>query len=141
MSSVSSAQSRIPFAARQPKDLSQPQGIFINPTTVAPVLQALALVYNSPVYGLVDVVEQAPDVPDPVQRLAGYQYAVAQNGQSGVSGTAEVVNLPDGTPALITTTQDGTRSDISWVWNEKLQITIQGPQLTRDKVIQLANQF
>jgi hypothetical protein len=138
VSSATIAAEDVGFAVYEPEGLGQAIGIYVSPT--APdELGAVYFVYQTTTYGRVWVGEWSPpDSPDPDQRLASYQAAVADNGKPGVHGTAAIVAVRGATPALLTTAEDGSTSTLEWV-EEDLEFVVRGPVLTQVQVLTIAN--
>ncbi len=135
--SIAAAQASLPFTIQLPQDLGDPISVFANAPPNLPDGAAVALVYDTKAYGRVVVLEQLPDVPDPASRLKSYQTAVSYNGQPDVHGTATLVTIHGDVPALITTSEDKSMSDISWVENE-VETFVRGPSLTADEATTIA---
>jgi hypothetical protein len=135
--SIAAAQASLPFTIQLPQDLGDPISVFANAPPNLPDGAAVALVYDTKAYGRVVVFEQLPDVPDPASRLKSYQTAVSYNGQPDVHGTATLVTIHGDVPALITTSEDKSMSDISWVENA-VETFVRGPSLTADEATTIA---
>jgi hypothetical protein len=84
------------------------------------------LQYNTP-SGLADVHEEMPQVTVRQFRQVIAQW-VALNGDPNTSGTATDVTLHGRYPALMTTTADGSRSEIEWI-EARMDYHILGPSL------------
>ena len=103
----------------------------------SPGRYAIYFVLDDPKYGSVWVGESAPDLDTDAERQAFYRQSVAENGQSGISGTAEIVTIRDGITALLGTSNAGV-STISWV-DGGAESFVLGPTLTRSQALEVAN--
>ncbi len=86
--------------------------------------------------GTIWIGESAPDIRSEADRLALYHEAASENGQPGIHGTAEIVTIRGGVPALLGTSQDGMCT-LQWV-EKDTQIHLLGPALIRDRVLEIA---
>jgi hypothetical protein len=102
-----------------------------------PNARGLALVYQDEALGRVVVVEGISELP-PAEFTSYWRHAISLNGSPDVHGTASEVTIRNGEEAFITTAEDGSRSDIRWL-DGTIEILIEGPTLTRDQVVALAN--
>lgn len=111
-----------------------PSGSGIAPNTVK-----VAAVFSGTKYGVLDLIQGVPQEANWNDFISG---VVAAGKEPGTVGSSEVGQLADGSSALITTTGDGTRSDIQWQ-NRKgtVEYAIQGETTDRVAVIALANQL
>jgi hypothetical protein len=89
--------------------------------------------------GLVDVYEELPQVGPREFRKVIASW-VALNGQPGTSGTATAVMVRGRYPGLMTTTADGSRSDIRWI-DAGVEYSIRGQSLTKQACIHFANEL
>jgi hypothetical protein len=83
--------------------------------------------------------QRLPDAPASEWRKS-LEYFVSINGQPHVHGTAEFVRLSDNTEAFITTSEDKSRSMISWLRGDT-KLIVRGPNLDRTSVIRIADQI
>lgn len=82
---------------------------------------------------IVEVSERGEATPSP---------SIGPDGEEEViQGSAETYTLPDGRTALITTSEDGTQSDIRWLSAAGVEIVVQGPDLSKASAILLANRL
>ena len=91
-------------------------------------------------YGQVVVEEITPEVsskewPDYVSLLVG------QNGSEEMHGSASSLSVRGGSQALLTTSEDGSRTDIRWLEGPDLEIWITGPALDVDDCSKIAEAF
>jgi len=136
VASVDAAQAQVPFTVYVPKGLGSPTGVFATPTDVPPEGRAVAFVYDTPEFGKVDVVEHVPDVP-PDQYDAEHENLVATNGDPQLHGRFDLVTIRAGQKALVTTSEDGTRSAIFWLEGDT-EIVVEGPALSFEQVVAIA---
>jgi hypothetical protein len=133
--SVSAAQSQVPFALHVITGLPAPARILLT-AGLPSDLRVVVLQYNTQ-WGLVDEYEETSQL-SPQQFQAVISYWVGLNGQPGTEGSTTAVTLADGSPALITTSADGSTSDIRWI-EAGVEYQIRGPSLTSQECATLAN--
>ena len=142
VTSRSAAQPDLTFQSRDPQGLSNLKAIFETgapnqtPTVAERAGKALAFVYDDSTYNRVVVIEQALNESE-TELLDSFTAAVANNNQPNVSGSAEIVTIRKSISALVTTSADGTISDIRWAENGVVFL-IEGPQLTRENAMAIA---
>jgi hypothetical protein len=100
---------------------------------------AVFFVLHNSKEGTIWIGESAPDIPSEADRLAFYNEAVAENGHPDIHGTAEIVTIRGGIRALLGTTQDGICT-LQWV-RKDTEIHLLGPTLTRDQVLEIADEL
>lgn len=85
------------------------------------------------VASIIDVSKRAEATASPPMGPSGEEEVIL--------GSAEKYILPDGRTALITTSEDGATSDIRWLAASGVEIVIQGPDLSKESVIDLASRL
>lgn len=133
MASVAAAQLHVPFRVRVMPG-PRPYRILIAPRRPRPATIVILQYRTS--FGLVDVYEETPQVTARQFRRVIAQW-VALNGNSGTSGATAGVSLHHRYPALLSTTQDGRRSEIEWI-EAGVEFVILGPSLSKQDCIRLA---
>jgi len=143
VSSSDQAASELAFSPRDPRNLGASRAIFVtgNGTATASASEkatrVLAYVFDSPTYGRVVVTEE-PLRGSPEDFLAAMQDLVTGNGKSGRSGSGQIAVIRGAKQALITTSEDGTRSDIRWI-EDNIVFLVEGPMLSQRAVVDIAN--
>jgi hypothetical protein len=137
VASAAAAQAQVPFTVYEPKGLgTPPTGVFATAADVAPEGRAVAFVFDTQEFGRVDVVEHVPDVPLD-QYDAEHENLVATNGDPLLHGHFDLVTIRAGQKALVTTSEDGTRSAIFWLEGDA-EIIVEGPALNFNQVVAIA---
>jgi hypothetical protein len=94
--------------------------------------------YESDDYGLVVLKEHVPDVP-----IADYddsnEQVVEMSTAPSAQGSARIVPVRGGLPALLTVSPDGTDCTIWWLEDEAFEMVVQGPDLVPDQCVEVAN--
>jgi hypothetical protein len=151
--SRSGASDLVDFPVVVPNAFGQPAAIYVVPASDGD-RGAIDLMYNLSV-GRVVVAEFPWDFPPKhwdefVASIVEVSQRAAENpspsvGPEGeeeiVFGSAASYLLPDGRQALVTTSEDGRQSDIRWLSASGNQVLIQGPDLSRQAVADLADQL
>lgn len=140
-SGISNAVSHFPLPLRIPADLGSPVAMQVwAPATGAPPGQAgFALVYQLGGNPL-DLIETTPS--EPASEFYADMHSMVDQWESMpdlLHGTFNWVNLNDGTEALITTSEDGNDWAIMFLDPDKVEVIVQGPGLTTDGILKLAN--
>ncbi len=139
---IARAEQDVPFTVVTPTALGQPSGLVEqDPSTgIKTGVQGIAFVYHSSPYGAVDIIEATPSMPagDFMKQL----HAMVDQWTSDPSllhGSFKFVNLSDGSEALATTSEDGSRVTIVWLTPGGVEVTVEGPALSFDDSITVAN--
>lgn len=135
--SMAAAQLHMPFHLRSLPTFPRSWRILDTPG-LPPASRVIVLQYRTS-FGLVDVYEETPQVSPGEFRKVIASW-VGLNGQPGTSGTATAVMLRGRHPALMTTTADGSRSDIRWI-EAGVEYSIRGRTLTKHACIHFANEL
>lgn len=130
------AQAHLPFHMVRPHVPDGLRGIYLPPAAEhrRPSLMAVWFTYKSARYGWVWIGQSYPDEPDGM-RVAGWQEMVAQNGNPG-RAHCEVTQVRETIPAMVCTSNAGGVAE--FVQNG-VQFNIQGPDLARQDVLEIAN--
>jgi hypothetical protein len=111
-----------------------------DPATGAPAGQAgFALVYQLSGNPL-DLIEGVPG--EPATEFDADLHSMVDQWEATpnvLHGSFTWVNLADGTEALITTSEDGSDLAIVFLDPDKVEVQVQGPGLTADGILKLAN--
>lgn len=135
VSSVAEAERFLGFTVHVPGALGTESVIYVSPE--APLQDmAMAFVYQLADFGQVWITEYLPYQPDESLRAADYDEVVKGNGGANVQGTAEIATVRADELALMTYSEQG--GYIEWV-EDGVQITISGPTLTRDDLLELVD--
>ncbi len=148
-SALATAESKFPLPLRVPTSLGSPTAIQVyDPATGAPAspppsqggFVGFALEYQYSGNPL-DIIESTPSEP-PSEFYTDMHTMVSQweSSPSLLHGSFTWTSLSDGTQGLITTSEDGSRSFILFLDPDNVEVQIQGPTLTADAVLTLANQ-
>lgn len=136
VSSLADAQQHVKFPIIAMPGLGQPSTILITPDQ-APVDTVVVVQYQNSSSGLINVYEETTDMSSSdFQDMINSWVAV--NGKPETAGSATAVTLNDKLPALITTTEDGSNSDIRWIQGG-VEYIISGPSLTQQTCTTFAN--
>jgi hypothetical protein len=129
-----------PFDILMPEGLGSPFKILMTPPeNASPESRVLAFLYNSRAYGRVVILEHIPDVPVAEYEESNQKLVQISHTQSNVRGSAEIVPVRGGLPALVTTSEDGKHSTIWWLEAGSFEIVVEGPDLNFNQVIEIAN--
>lgn len=135
--SLAAARLHMPFHVRPLRTFSRLGRILESPG--GPSISRIVVLQYRTSSGLVDVYEETPQVS-----LSEFRKVIASwvvlNGQAGTSGTSTAVMLRGRYPALMTTTGDGSRSDIRWI-EAGVEYLISGPSLTRQDCLHFASEL
>ncbi len=126
------------FQVHDPKGLTGQETIYVTPPGTPTNAQAVAFVFQTPSYGLVDVVEGVPEQSTTAEYNAANEALVAQNGQPYTHGSITTVTIRGGEEAFLSTSEDGTLNTVFWMENA-IEFATEGPTLTADQAIQIAN--
>ncbi|MEO8292072.1 MAG: hypothetical protein ABI635_02940 [Actinomycetota bacterium] len=136
VASLEAAQPSLGFTVYDPKGLGTRRSVFVSPSGTEKELAVVALLYETPGYGLVVVKQHLPDVP-----IADYDKAnqelMEMNGLPTVHGSFDLVAIREGQEALVTTSEDGTTSSIFWL-EKNIEIVVRGPDLDKTDVLKIA---
>jgi hypothetical protein len=139
VASVKAAENAVAFQVYEPKNLGTPSQIFVSDPEVPLSDRQVDFLYETAQYGLVSVGEGPAD-PPASEWEKFIKSVVARNDDPTTHGSAEIVPLDYGSDALITTTEDKSRSDICWLDSAgTIEFCILGPTLSRDEVVTIAN--
>lgn len=130
------ATASVPFAITPPPGGGS-TNIFISPVGTPKTLLAVVFVVRDEGWGTYWVIESLPDIPDPNQRVAGWNARVSENGQPGWHSTAEVIKLSDGTEVLLGTYGDGLGTGEFVVGD--VQFAVIGERITPQQVETVAD--
>jgi hypothetical protein len=134
--SAADATNDVTFDVREPTGLGQAIGIFVSPEEVPKEAAAVAFVYDTSDFGRVDVVEHLPESsPEEYQKF--HEYLVSINGDPLVHGRFDLVTIRSGVEALVTTSEDGSRSVVFWL-EDGIEFIVEGPTLTFDQAVKVA---
>jgi len=131
----------MPFTPITPNNLGEVTGTYTtSPESASPADRVLEFDFAKSPYGQVVVEELSPEVstkewPSYVALLVG------ENGSEGMHGTASTFIVRDGAQALLTTSEDGARTDIRWLEGSDLEIWVTGPSLSVDDCAKIAAAF
>ena len=136
VASLPDAQQDVDFPLVTMPNMGSPSTILVTPNESA-ADTVVVLQYQSSSSGLINVYEEATTMSS-----AEFQNVinswVALNGQANTTGSSTAVTLSNGLPGLITTTSDGSNSDIRWIQGA-VEYTIRGPSLTQQSCTTFAN--
>jgi hypothetical protein len=135
--SQADAQLTVSIVVLEPTSLGDPVGIFVSDKAVPSGERVVEFDFDTNLYGRVVVEEAPPEVP-PGEWKAYLDLLVGENDNPQMHGQASVVEVRGGKLALITTTEDGSRSDIRWLENDALEIYVRGYTLKEADVMALA---
>jgi hypothetical protein len=146
VASLAAAQRMLPFVAQTPQGLGAPAALYLTPLRPGdtPDFLELEFIFNSGAYGRIVVIEHHPSLPSASEYFAYEDAMAALSGTPNTYGTAEIVQLAGGRRALLTATPDRTQSTINWYVSSPsgdYEVIIQGPTLTPDQAIAVANAF
>jgi hypothetical protein len=138
---LSNAESHFPLPLRIPTDLGSPTAMQVwDSATGAPTGQAgFALVYQQSGNPL-NLIEGAPS--EPASEFNADLHAMVDQWEATpnlLHGSFTWLNLADGTEALLTTSEDGNDRAIVFLDPDEVEVQIQGPGLTTDSILTLAN--
>lgn len=130
--------SDVPFKAVTPAGLGETTGVFeTDPEVASPSDRVIEFDFQNSSFGPVVVEELTPEVP--TDRWERYVSLLeAQNGSEEMHGTASSYNVRNGSQALLTTSEDGTATDIRWLEGPDVEIWVRGPALTVDQCLEIA---
>lgn len=134
--SVSDAQSDVPFTVFRPEGLGAENAIRVSVAPDDPKVGAVVFTYSGPPYGLMYVEEATPQLTA-AQWDESNRALVASIGDPGVHGSAKIVTIRNGIQALITTSADGTQSDIRWL-EKGYEMTVRGQTLSAADCVAIA---
>jgi hypothetical protein len=83
------------------------------------------------------LIEHEPGVP-PADYDESNRALVAYNDQPGTLGRFELVTIRGGKQALVTTSEDGSRSSVFWLEGD-IEIVVRGSEMNRGQAIHVAN--
>lgn len=136
--SLDDAMTTLQFDAVVPADLPGPAWVMVTgPADEAMAERALAIGYDTKDYGRVVVLE-APAQETPDEWYASAETLVEATGTPGYYGSAELVDLANGTQALLTTSADGKHSTMMWV-EAGTEVAVQGPSLDREGAVEYSD--
>lgn len=136
VSSFEQTKSLLPFAPYDPKNLGQAIGLFVS-NGAQMKSRVLGLVYDTPEYGRVVVIEELLHVPMSDYQAGMKQIVDSSAAQSELAGQSELVAIRGGLTALVTATEDGRVADIRWT-DGTIVFLVRGPSLVRDMAVQVA---
>jgi hypothetical protein len=136
ISSLTAAQQYVNFPIIALPGLGNPSTILVTPNQ-APTDTVVVVQYQNSSSGLINVYEETTSMSSTdFQNMIDSWVAV--NGKPETEGSSTAVTLNNKLPALITTTADGSNSDIRWIQGG-VEYTIRGPSLTQQACITFAN--
>lgn len=128
--------SGLAFRPLSPKGLGSPKGVFV---TDAPADQAahraIALVYDTTAFGVVDVVQALPELP-PGKWEADKRNRVNAPAGTDRHGRAKIVSVRGGKDAVVSFEDDGSLILVMWLENG-VETVVRGPTLTEAQALQL----
>jgi hypothetical protein len=138
--SITTASATLPFKPLEATSLGDPSSVVAsNPDTTPLEGRSLALIYDSPKYGKVDVIESLPDLP-----VDDWPHAVktmvADNDPRIWSASAYEIDFADGTVAFLTVANEGEPSQIEWP-EGGTQVSLAGPVLRKDDAVAIAQEL
>jgi hypothetical protein len=130
------AATKVSFELRVPDGLTDPTSIFVSSEEVPKDASVVAFVYDAEPIGRVIVIERIPESPpDEYQKF--HEYLVSLNGDPLLHGRFDLVPVRSGALALVTTSEDGSRSVAFWL-EDGVEYIVEGPTLSFDQAIQVA---
>jgi hypothetical protein len=115
--------------------------MFINdPSRVPRGSRAIAVLFEAPQYGHVNVVQEPAGLPR-AEYDSENRALLAENGSPLTHGSVSVVIVRDDKQALITTAENGGLSDIFWMEHAGVEISISGPSLDATDCVHIANRI
>jgi len=136
VSSLTAAGQYVNFPLIAMPNLGNPSTILVTPDQT-PADTVVVVQYQNSSSGLINVYEEATTMSSSEFQNVINSW-VALNGNPGTEGSATAVTLSDKLPALITTSPDGSNSDIRWIQGG-VEYTIRGPSLTQQACTTFAN--
>jgi len=129
----------LPFTPLVPSGLGDPVGVFkTDPNTYAPEDMVLEFDYDSASYGRVIVKEITPEVNE--DGWGAYvQLLLKQNGSPLLHGRFSTDVVRSGVTSLLTTSEDGSMTDIRWLESPDLEVYVRGASLTEDECVKIAD--
>jgi hypothetical protein len=139
VTSIEEAQQLVAFEILVPDAFGSPVKILVTPPdSSSRGDRVVALLYEPDDYGLVVLKEHLPDVPI-AEYEASNERIVEMARDSGAHGTARIVPVRGGLPALLTVSPDGSDCTIWWLEDEAFEIIVQGPDLVPEQCVEVAN--
>jgi hypothetical protein len=126
------------FQVYSPLGIIGNETIFVTPSGTPANAQAVAFVFQTDNYGLVDVGEGVPAQSSTAEYNAANEALVQENGQPYTHGSITTASIRGGKEAFISTSEDGKLNTVLWMENG-IEFVIEGPTLTSNQVIQIAN--
>jgi hypothetical protein len=139
LSSFEEAKSLLAFDPYEPRNLGQAVGIFVS-VSVDVRSRVLGLVYDSPGYGRVVVIEELLHLPISDYQAGMEEIVDTSLARPELAGRSELVSVRGGLTALMTATEDGSVADIRWT-DGTIVLLVRGPSLNRDTAVQVAEQI
>jgi hypothetical protein len=136
VSSLTAAAQYVNFPLIAMPGLGNPSTILVTPNQ-APADTVVVVQYQNSSSGLINVYEETTSMSSTdFQNMIDSWVAV--NGKPETEGSLTAVTLNNKLPALITTTADGSNSDIRWIQGG-VEYTIDGPSVTQQACVTFAN--
>ncbi len=136
------AASHLPFVPQTPTSLTQPTRVIEEDRATGsyPGSAAVAFVYQT-AQGQVDVTEVRYRSVTAAGYMKELHAIVDQSAADPVNfyGAFAWVRLTDGAAALSSTAADGSRSELTWVTADGVQMRLMGPSLTVTQAVAIAN--
>ena len=136
------AATHLPFAPQTPTALTRPTQMIEEDraTGIGPSTAAVAFVYQT-AQGQVDVTEVRYRSVTAAGYMKDLHAIVDQSAADPLNfyGSFAWVRLTDGTAALSSTTEDGSRSELTWVNAHGVEMRLMGPSLTVTQAVAIAN--
>jgi class 3 adenylate cyclase len=126
----------VSFELQTPTGLGETSAVYVSSEEISKDAAGVAFVYDTVEFGRVIVIEHPPE-SSPSEYQEFHEYLVSINGDPLVHGRFDLVKIRDGVEALVTTSEDGRRSVAFWLENG-VEFIIEGPTLTFDQVISIA---
>jgi hypothetical protein len=137
--SVQKANQLLSFKALRPRGLGAAEAVLVtDPKKVSRQSRAIAFLFNTRRYGRVDVAEEPAGLPR-AEYDSENRALLAENGSPQTHGSVSIVTVRGNKQALITTGEGVTTSDIFWMEQRGVEISIIGPSLDTSDCVEIAN--
>ncbi len=141
MPNMAEASSKLAFNPMVPKGLGSPTKILVQLGNLELDRRPIAMIYDNASYGRIIVKQGLPEgTPEEEEAFLASVPKMGAECCAGIpgSGHSELVSIRGSITALVTETDDRSTADITWV-EGRLLLSVSGPDLQRDEVIDIAN--
>jgi hypothetical protein len=136
----------LPFQVQLPEKLGTPVAAYVADIDADLPLdfKKLELIYDSPEYGRLIVIEHHPSLPNEKEYAAYEQEMASISGTPLAHGSADIVELDNGIEALYETSGDDTSTSINWYVSAgtgDYEVIVLAPKITLEQARAVANTF